>query len=533
VRSIEHFAGVRTQYMAEVRHMALLSQYAATRGKGLNMQRERTKRLANPSHPPLKIHFLGAAGTVTGSLFLVERFFKNRIVRFLVDVGQHQGSEQMDKGNRLPQGITASMIDFVLITHAHIDHSGWLPKLIKDGFKGFAYTHPATLDLLKILFPDSGRLQEMDADQTNRRLARRGKTFRVSPIYGIDDAHAALDSIKLIEYGVEQNFADGDIRVKFTDAGHILGSAVVTVTVGSGKDERIICFNGNIGRPNTALLKPVELVRKAHVLIAESTYGNVLHDRRDRLQALADIINAAHGRALKFRHEKYGCGKICIPAFAIGRVQAVLYDLRVLMEQKRIPQIPVFLDSKMAIAATDVYYEHPELLNEETRGLLARGKDPIKPAKFIACRNKRQKDLLDKPANEPIIIIGSSGMAAGGPIRKHVKRYLPGLQNTVLFVGHQEEGGLGYNLLNGKPSSVQIGKDLVRCNATVELMMDYSGHADFEDSIDWMRHIERAPQVTFLVHGEPDGLLGFKQHIQDKLGWAVTIPQHRQSFAIR
>jgi metallo-beta-lactamase family protein len=262
----------------------------------------------------------------------------------------------------------------------------------------------------------------MDADQTNRRLERRGKAFRVSPAYDSEAAAAALEQIKLIEYGVEQKFADGDIRVKFTDAGHILGSAVVTVTVGSGKDERVVCFNGNIGRPNTALLKPLEFVRRADILIAESTYGNVLHDKRDRLQTLADIVNAAHTRALKFRHEKYGCGKIIIPAFAVGRVQAVLYDLRVLMEQKRIPQIPVFLHSNMASSATEVYYQHPELLNDEARRLLARGKDPIKPARFLDCRTKRQKDLLKQPASEPIIIIGSSGMAAGGPIRDHVKR---------------------------------------------------------------------------------------------------------------
>ncbi|HEY9772703.1 MAG TPA: MBL fold metallo-hydrolase [Planktothrix sp.] len=492
------------------------------------MKRESTKRKANPTHPHSRIHLLGAAGTVTGSKFLVEYFAKNRTVRFLFDIGQHQGSEQSDKA-QWPKGITPSMIDFTIITHAHIDHSGLWPKLIKDGNKGFAYATPATKDLLKILLPDSGHIQELDAIEENRK---RRKGPRVRPLYTMKEAKKSLERIKTIEYNTPTTLAPG-VVVTFTQAAHILGAAVTTVVLGTGEDQRVIVDNGNIGRPNTTLLKPLKAVRKADVLLIESTYGNVLHDRRDRLQALADTINDGYKRALK-KHQKFGYGKILIPAFAVGRVQAVLYDLRQLMEEGRIPVIPVFLDSPMASKATQVYRDYHKLYNNEARAIVARGVDPISTPKFFETRKKDQSELLQKPSAEPVIIIGSSGMATGGRIRGHIERCLPGAQNTVLFVGHQEEGALGYELVNNHPKSVVMDNNVVNVNATIALMQDYSGHADYEDSIAWLKKFETAPTLTVLKHGEPEGLEGFKTHIEQNLpGWKVEIGKSMQAIDVR
>ncbi|MGH9548010.1 MAG: MBL fold metallo-hydrolase RNA specificity domain-containing protein, partial [Terriglobales bacterium] len=444
--------------------------------------------------------------------------------------------DELDQGSRLPKGVTADMIDFVIITHAHIDHSGYLPRLIKDGFKGFAYTHPATLDLLKILLPDSGRIQEEDVWEENGELIaaarKQGKWAKLNePLYTLKDSRIALKRIKLIDYDRPVRFA-GDVEVLFTEAQHILGSAVVTITVGSGADKRVICFNGNIGRDSMSLLRPLKPVKKADVLIAESTYGNVLHDKRDRLEVLSGIINRAYDRA-KTSHPKYGCGVIVIPAFAIGRVQALIYDLRTLMEHKRIPEIPVFLDSPMASKATRVYRKWTKLYNTEAAALVARGIDPISTPVFAECKKSVHSKALDGKNNQPIIIIGSAGMATGGRIRGHIQARLPGKQNTILFVGHQEPGVLGHTLTSEHPETVKFDNDVVRVNATIEMMTDYSGHADYEDSIAWLRNFAQPPAVTFLVHGEPQGLTGFRQHIEETLGWKnVTIPKHRQAFDI-
>jgi len=521
------------------------------------MSRHHEKRLARTGQPRIKLHVLGAAGNVTGSLNLFEYHEGDKVTRFILDIGLHQENENINRQNRLPAGLTPADIDFVIISHAHIDHSGYLPRFVKDGFKGFAYTHEATRDILEFLLPDSGYLQEEAARRANKRAKKFGpgrfqgkqskgrskshrhpqKAYReqqfmpeVRPLYTEQDAKACMSRIKGLKYDTVYQLADG-IKVKFTDACHILGAAVVTLEIGKGARKKTFCFTGNVGRPNTPILRPLAPVQHADYLLSESTYGNKLHEKRDRLAVLAGIINRAYERARK-PHPKFGYGVIVIPAFAVGRVQGVLYDLRRLMVEKRIPNIPVFLDSPMAIKATEVHRKYASLYNAEAARLVAQGIDPFATPRYMECKDWKQSALLDQPAREPIIIIGSSGMAAGGRILQHLQTRLPGKQNTVLFVGYQGTGTLGLKLSNHEASVVKMFGNIVHVNATIEFMSDYSGHADYSEIIAWMSKFQRQPVNTLLVHGEPESLAGFKGHIEGRLGWKVTIPKTREVFEL-
>lgn len=504
------------------------------------MKRERQKRSARPSQR-IKMHILGSAGDVSGSLFYFEYSTSEKTVRFLLEAGLHQEHEEINRQKRLPKGVSASDINFVIISHAHIDHSGWLPALVKDGFKGAVYTHPATKDLLEFLLVDSGRLQENAANRVNKMIARRQKKADESgkkrrriplsvPLYTEEDCPKVFPLIKAINYNQLYNLTDG-VQLRFTEASHIIGAAVVTITIGKGEEARTVCFTGNVGRPNTPLLKELTPVKHADYVISESTYGNKLHQKRDRLTVLADHINKAYARA-KQRDSDTGCGVIVIPAFAVGRVQTVLYDLRTLMLAKRIPNIATFLDSRMAIMATDVHRKWHSILNDEARQIFAQGQDAFSPPRYVECTEPSQSNRLYEKASEPVIIVGSSGMAAGGKILKHLEKRLPQKNSTVIFVGYQGTGALGFDLVNNKPKQVRVHGNILPVRATIEYMSDYSGHADYEEMIAWMRNFESKPRKTFLVHGDGGALEAFKGHIEKALGWSVVVPQRRQCFEL-
>lgn len=518
------------------------------------MKHNKQKRSA-PSQR-LKMHILGSAGDVSGSLFFFEYTdASKKITRFLLECGLHQEHESINHEKRLPKGVTASDINFVIISHAHIDHSGWLPALVKDGFAGAVYTHPATKDLLQFLLADSGRLQEMAAARSNKRITAQQQALAlapkantksgaksgvksaakntkvlplVEPLYRAEDAAKCFPLIKSVNYNQLYNIADG-VALRFTEASHILGAAVVTLTIGTGEDARTVCFTGNVGRPNTPLLKELAPVKFADYVISESTYGNKLHQKRDRLAVLADIVNKAYARA-KVKERDSGSGVILIPAFAVGRVQAVLFDLRTLMLAKRIPDIAVFLDSKMAIEATKVHRKWASLYNDETRKIFARGEDPFSPPRYLECSKPEMSNRLYEKASEPIIVVGSSGMAAGGKILTHMEKRLPQKNSTVLFVGYQGSGALGFDLVNNKPSQVRVHGKTLPVRATIEYMSDYSGHADYEEIIAWMKQFESKPKQTFLVHGDGGSLEKFQQHIEAALGWSVVVPSRGQTF---
>lgn len=505
------------------------------------MKRERQKRLASPSQR-IKMHILGSAGDVSGSLFYFEYSPpEGKMLRFLLECGLHQEHEEINRQKRLPKGVEAKDINFVIISHAHIDHSGWLPALVKDGFRGAVYTHPATKDLLDFLLLDSGRLQEIAADRANRFIARRQKKAQAAgkkgrriplsvPLYTPEDVPLCFPLFKSINYNQLYNIADG-VQLRFTEASHILGAAVVTITLGKGEEAKTICFTGNVGRPNTPLLKELTPVKHADYVITESTYGNKLHQKRDRLAVLADVVNKAYARA-KQKERGTGCGVIVIPAFAVGRVQTVLFDLRTLMLSGRIPNIATFLDSRMAIAATDVHRKWSSLMNDEARQVFESGQDAFSPPRYLECKTSDQTNRLYENASEPVIIVGSSGMAAGGKILKHLEKRLPEKNSTVVFVGYQGTGALGYDLVNKKPKQVRVHGKVLPVRATIEYMSDYSGHADYEEIISWMRHFEAKPRKAFLVHGDGGALEEFKGHIEKALGWSVVVPQRRQCFEL-
>lgn len=490
---------------------------------------KQNKKAPGASPPRIKMHILGSAGDVSGSLFFFEYTESKKTIRFLLECGLHQEHESINHEKRLPKGLTAADINFVIISHAHIDHSGWLPALVKDGFAGSVYTHPATTDLLQFLLADSGRLQEMAAVRANKRnLGRQKKATTIEPLYRAEDAAKCFPLIKSVNYNQLYNIADG-VALRFTEASHILGAAVVTITIGKGESARTVCFTGNVGRPNTPLLKELAPVKQADYVISESTYGNKLHKKRDRLAVLAEIVNKAYARA-KVKERDSGSGVILIPAFAVGRVQAVLFDLRTLMLAKRIPDIAVFLDSKMAIEATKVHRKWASLYNDETRKIFAKGEDPFGPPRYLECTKPEMSNRLYEKASEPIIVVGSSGMAAGGKILTHMEKRLPQKNSTVLFVGYQGSGALGFDLVNNKPTQVRVHGKTLPVRATIEYMSDYSGHADYEEIIAWMKKFESKPKKTFLVHGDGGALEQFQQHIEKALGWSVVVPARGQTF---
>lgn len=529
------------------------------------MNNQQRKRLIKAGKPVIKLHFLGAAGHVTGSMNLIEYWQGEKVTRFLLDAGLNLENKRLDFSNRFPKGLTAKDIDFIVLSHAHIDHSGYIPKLVEDGFRGRVFCTPSTVDLTKILLPDSGYLQEEAVKRSNRFAAKaasksaskpgsktgtkvgvkngvgkEGETpVSRQPLYTERQAINSLKYLSALSYYDTHELAEG-VKIRFTEAGHILGSAVTTVEIGVGSHKKTLCFTGNIGRRDAPLLRRLEAVEGADYLITESTYGNKLHTKRNRLEELARILNAAHERA-KTTERRKGKGVILIPAFAIGRAQAVLNDLRKLIELGMIPDLKVFLDGRMSISATHVHRQYDQDLDDETKAVFDSGNDPFRTRRFELCKVWQQSEALQAPQSEPVIIVGSSGMANGGRIVGHLQSRLGGSNNTVVFIGYQGTGTLGNSLVRFAdnppasiakcvapcPQTVSVQGKQIRVRAKVEFMSDYSAHADYSDILWWLRQFKRRPTKTFLVHGDEDALSGLAERIHTSLNWNVEIPKAR------
>jgi metallo-beta-lactamase family protein len=538
------------------------------------MNKRELKRLTRTGQAFTKLHILGSAEQVTGSMMLFEHVTRESTTRFLLDVGLTVENDKADFMNRLPSGITPADIDFIVISHAHIDHSGYLPRLTKLGFTGKVYLTDASADLLDIMLPDSGFLQE-EAARKNCARAERQKNAKLASATTAGDKHTvsekpkrrsrsraaicseplytqadAKHALTLLQRGMKLNTRyelAPEVAVKFTEAGHILGAAVVTLELGAGSKKRTFCFTGNIGRSEMPLLQTVAAVKSADYVMSESTYGNRVHEKRDRLGLLAEILNRAIERA-KTPSPKHGFGVILIPAFAVGRGQTILADIRQLQEDGRIPRIKVVVDSPMMIRSTEVHRKHKYLLSAETQALFAEGVDPFRTEKQVETMDRAHSQALDEPQSEPMIIIGSSGMAAGGRIVNHLKARLPGRQNTVVFVGYQGTGTLGNQLIgrdarrnvNGTTIEsttqnvrvVRIYGEPVKVYANIEFMSDYSAHGDVNDILGWMSKFERKPKQVFLVHGDDEALTGLKETIEKRLRWSVTVPKARDVFTL-
>lgn len=458
------------------------------------------------------IRFLGAAGTVTGSRFLVEW----GSTRVLVDTGLFQGPKEVRLRNRAPWPVAPATISAVVLTHAHVDHTGALPLLVRDGFAGRVACTPATRDLAGLLLPDSGRLHEEEARYANRRGYSKHAPNAL-PLYTEEDAYAALPRLDPVPYREPRQIAPG-VTVRFHRAGHILGSAQVELELAGSRPVRIL-FSGDLGRYGAPILPDPEPGGRADALVVESTYAGKSHPAASPAHALRDEV---------LRAVNVG-GALLLPAFAIGRTQEVLFTLRELEERREIPAIPVFVDSPMAVDATPLFLAHPEDHDAEMARMIAAGREPLRPARLAFARSPEQSKGIND-VRGPCLILSASGMATGGRVLHHLARRLPDPRTTVLLVGFQAAGTRGWSLQNGAATLRIHGED-VPVKARVASIAGFSAHADEGELSRWLATFPAPPARTFLVHGEGAALAAAKDRM-DRLGWRAHVPAHLEGVEL-
>jgi len=463
----------------------------------------------------LKLTFYGAAKTVTGSCHLLE--LDN--TKIMVDCGMFQGSGEMDELNYRPFPFSPAAVDYLLVTHAHIDHSGLIPRLVKEGFRGKIVTTQATADLCGIMLLDSAHIQEMEAEWESRKKKRSGGKG-VEPLYSIADAEAALKYFAPVDYDTDVKLGDSAVA-RFRPASHILGAAVIELNVTSGGKPTRIVFSGDLGRKNQPIIRDPYQVEGADYLVIESTYGNRLHeDKEQKSQKLADIIL----EAVKNK------GKIIIPAFAVGRTQDVLYELNLLVENGKIPRIPVYFDSPLAIEATEIFTRHRESYDPQTTALLRSGDDPFEFPGLKFARTLEESKALNTLEGQAIIV-SASGMCTAGRIKHHLKHNLWKPETSVLFIGYQAEGTLGRRLRDGEKEVKILGED-ISVQAKIYSIDGFSAHADRNDLLDWIGGFKKKPNKVFVVHGEEEAALDFAAAVTEQLGLNTVVPGRGESFAI-
>jgi metallo-beta-lactamase family protein len=458
-----------------------------------------------------KITFLGAAGTVTGSKYLIEAGGK----KLLVDCGLFQGPNELTQRNWNPLPLDAATIDWVVVTHAHIDHTGYLPKIVKAGYRGPIYCDAATRELGQLLLLDSAHLQEEDAKYAAKK--KYSSHANPLPLYSTPDAQAALNQFKEIPRSDSFTISP-EFSVRTHDAGHILGSCWLELTITENGKQTVIVFSGDVGRYDQPILNDPTPPSRADFLLCESTYGDRDHPSGSVADALADAINRVAKRG----------GAVVIPSFAVGRTQTLMWYLRQLDEAKRIPQIPVYVDSPMAISVTGIYAKHGEdhdldFTNAEQQG----NKDPLNLREVKMTRTVDESKAINNVAS--CVIISASGMATGGRILHHLVQRLPDAKNAVLLVGYQGEGTNGRALQEGA-QYLRIHGQEVKVNAEVVTIDQLSAHAGRSELLRWLSGFTAAPKQTFLVHGEPVALESFRAAVTNRLHWPVTVPAYLQSF---
>lgn len=446
----------------------------------------------------MKMTFLNIEGEVTGSRYLVEQ----DNVKILVDCGLFQGKGNTQY-NRQAFPVEPNTIDAIVLTHAHLDHTGYIPYLVKNGFTGKIYSSQATYALCKIILTDSGSLEERHAESVNNRQGSE----KIVPLYTLEDVQRSLHLFHPVEY--DKPFTIGTLTVTLVFSAHILGSSFVIISDGKNR----LTFSGDLGRPNQLIMKNPPTIKNTDYLVLESTYGDRIHEKGDPLLVLEQVIHQTIKKS----------GILIIPAFAVERTQLLLYCLSQLKNKKLIPDIAIYLDSPMAIAVTELFCE----FKEEHALEASLCHDITNIARYI--RTAQQSKDLDSYINGPAIIIAGSGMADGGRVTYHLQKYISDEKTTVLFAGYQALGTLGQMLINGE-KTVQIYGKMHIVRAEIKKLDMFSAHADYNEILEWLSGLEKAPKKVFLTHGEEPAEKNLKELIEKKFGWTVIIPKHAESF---
>ena len=474
------------------------------------------------------IQFLGAAGTVTGSKHLIDTgtdLSGKDGFQTLIDCGMFQGPKEWRERNWQDTPVPARNIDAVLLTHAHIDHCGWIPRLVKEGFRGPIYATSATIDLCGILLPDAGHLQEEDANFYNKH--KKSKHDPALPLYTSDEAQNCLQYFRPLQFEVTKQLSS-EISFRFVRAAHILGSSMVELGLTTNGQSRRLLFTGDIGRVRDQNVAPGKVVHSgptegetADILVMESTYGNRQHPTDDPRPQLATLIRQTVERG----------GTVVVPAFAVERTQKFLFMLKELMESGQIPRIPVYCDSPMAIKAVEIFLQHTDECSEDTCRLVTQYGSPLNwPGFTFALTPEESKKIND--TKYPSIIVSSSGMVTGGRIQHHLAQRLPDPKNTVIFIGFQAPATRGFTIKSGAPA-VKIFGETVPIRAQVAALEQFSDHADTPELLEWLHSFPKKPGVTYLVHGEPAAASQLRDIMTKELGWNVQVAQWMQKVEVK
>jgi metallo-beta-lactamase family protein len=472
------------------------------------------------------IQFLGAAGTVTGSKHLIntrDPAGKNGL-QVLIDCGMFQGPKQWRERNWHNLPVAANRIDAVVLTHAHLDHCGWIPRLVKEGFRGPILATPPTIDLCGIILPDSGHLQEEDARFYNK--TKKSKHDPALPLYTFDEAQKSLQYFKLIRVGEDVRLS-AEFSFRFVPAAHILGSCMSEISLNTNGQTRRLLFTGDIGRVRDHKVAPGKVVHSgpaegetADLVVMESTYGNRTHPKEDPLPELASLITETAQRG----------GSVVVPAFAIERTQKFVFILKHVMESGQIPRLPVFCDSPMAIKAVEIFLKHDEEYSDETRDMIRKYGSPLQWPGFTFASTPEESKRINA-AVAPAVIISSSGMVTGGRVLHHLAQRLPDPRNLVLFIGFQAPGTRGY-AIKSKSEEVKIFGDFVPIRAQIAALEQFSDHADPPELLQWLHTFRNRPASTYLVHGEPDASGQLRDLMTRELGWDVRIAQYLEKVEV-
>jgi metallo-beta-lactamase family protein len=465
----------------------------------------------------MKLRFLGAAQNVTGSRHLLEVDG----IKLLVDCGLYQERQFQDR-NWAPFNVPPESINAVFLTHAHLDHCGLLPKLVRDGFSGRIYCTQATAEIARIILLDSAKIQEEDAEHKRERHQEEGKTgpYPEAPLYTTKDAEACFPHFEPVKYRQQINIADG-VVVTLYDAGHVLGSSMIRVDVNKNGDKRTVLFTGDLGRPGRPILPDPSIPEKADYIIIESTYGDRVHcETCDTKKQMADVINATKERG----------GNIVAPSFALERSQEILFYIKELLLEDAIPHLIIFLDSPMAAKITEIFRHHQELFDEETQEMLREHHSPFDLAGLKVTATSEESKAINHITGTVMIIAGA-GMCTGGRIKHHLVNNISRKESSIMFVGYQAVGTLGRLIVDGAKKVRILGEEY-KVKAKVVPINGFSAHADKNEMLDWLKKLKSPPRQIFLVHGEPESAKAFGEFLRAKTGWQVSIPAYEDQVVL-